>query len=64
MLFIIPQVVTSIPEASVPSPPCVRGARWAAVGAVTQVVADAFVATAFCNEAIRVPMFASGIPRT
>lgn len=56
------QVVTSIPEPSAPSPPCVRGARLSAVGAVIQVIADAFIAVAFCNETIRVPMFATGIP--
>ncbi|XP_049873847.1 uncharacterized protein LOC126372224 isoform X2 [Pectinophora gossypiella] len=56
------QVVTAMPEASTPAPPCVRGARWAAVGAVVQVIADALIAVAFCNEAIRVPMFATGIP--
>ncbi|XP_028171252.1 uncharacterized protein LOC114360683 isoform X2 [Ostrinia furnacalis] len=56
------QVVTAVPEASMPTPPSVRGARWSAVGAVVQVLADAFIATAFCNEAIRVPMFATGIP--
>ncbi|XP_075977876.1 torn and diminished rhabdomeres [Anticarsia gemmatalis] len=56
------QVVTSVPESSAPSPPCVRGARWSAAGAVLQVIADALIAVAFCNEAIRLPMFATGIP--
>ncbi|KAJ0176658.1 hypothetical protein K1T71_007837 [Dendrolimus kikuchii] len=56
------QVVTSLPEASAPSPPRVRGARWSASGAVIQVIADALLAVAFCNEHIRLPMFATGIP--
>lgn len=56
------QVVTSIPEASTPSPPRVRGARWSAVGASAQVIADGLLAAAFCNEHIRVPMFSVGIP--
>ncbi|KAG6443731.1 uncharacterized protein LOC115456082 [Manduca sexta] len=56
------QVVTSIPEASAPSPPCVRGARWSAAGALIQVLADAFIAAAFFNEHIRLPMFVTGIP--
>ncbi|CAH0691821.1 unnamed protein product [Spodoptera exigua] len=56
------QVVTSVPESSTPSPPCVRGSRWSAAGAVVQLVADAIIAVAFCNETIRLPMFAIGIP--
>ncbi|XP_045772867.1 uncharacterized protein LOC123872575 isoform X2 [Maniola jurtina] len=56
------QVVTAIPVASLPTPPCMRGARWSAVGAVFQVLADAFIAVAFCKETLRVPMFATGIP--
>ncbi|XP_013165156.1 PREDICTED: uncharacterized protein LOC106116002 isoform X1 [Papilio xuthus] len=56
------QVVTAIPEASSPPPPCIRGARWAAAGAAVQVLANAFLATAFCNEALRLPMFLTGIP--
>lgn len=61
--YIVFKVVTSVPESSAPSPPYVRGARWAAVGALVQLVADALIAVAFCNEAIRLPMFATGIPR-
>ncbi|KAI5644289.1 hypothetical protein NE865_03658 [Phthorimaea operculella] len=56
------QVVTAMPEASAPAPPCVRGSRWAAVGAVIQVTADALIAVAFCIEHIRVPMLATGVP--
>ncbi|XP_022813916.1 uncharacterized protein LOC111347795 [Spodoptera litura] len=56
------QVVTSVPESSTPSPPCVRGSRWSAAGAGVQLVADAIIAVAFCNETIRLPMFAIGIP--
>ncbi|KAL4713971.1 hypothetical protein ACJJTC_005602 [Scirpophaga incertulas] len=56
------QVVTAIPESSAPIPPCVRGARWAAAGAVMQVVADGLIAAAFYNDTIRVTMFAAGIP--
>ncbi|XP_063364236.1 uncharacterized protein LOC134652931 [Cydia amplana] len=56
------QVVTSLPEASAPIPPCVRGARWSAVGAIVQVIAAALIAVAFCNEHIRLPMFTAGIP--
>jgi hypothetical protein len=56
-------VVTAVPEARTPSPPCLRGARWAAAGAVIQIIADALLAIAFCNEVVRVPMFATGIPR-
>lgn len=56
-------MVTSTPEASAPSPPSVRGSRWAAAGAIIQVIADILIAAAFCNEAIRVPMFATAIPR-
>ncbi|XP_068633616.1 high affinity cationic amino acid transporter 1 [Battus philenor] len=56
------QVVTAIPEANTPAPPCVSGARWAAAGAVIQVVANGMIAVAFCNEALRLPMFLTGIP--
>ncbi|XP_060803169.1 cationic amino acid transporter 3 isoform X3 [Amyelois transitella] len=56
------QVVTAPPEAKTPAPPCVRGARWAAAGAAVQVLADAILAVAFCNETIRAYMFATGIP--
>ncbi|XP_012551049.1 uncharacterized protein LOC114252688 [Bombyx mandarina] len=56
------QVVTSIPEASAPSPPCARGARWSAAGALIQIVADAFLAAGFCSQDIRLPMFATGLP--
>ncbi|XP_047503773.1 uncharacterized protein LOC125048867 isoform X1 [Pieris napi] len=56
------QVVTAIPESSTPAPPSVRGARWVAVGACTQLIASAFIAAAFCCEKYRVPMFATGIP--
>ncbi|CAG9786708.1 unnamed protein product [Diatraea saccharalis] len=56
------QVVTATPESSTPSPPSVRGARWAATGAIVQVTANILIAIAFCNDAIRVPMFATGIP--
>lgn len=56
------KVVTSIPEASAPSPPCVRGARWAAVGAVVQIIADTMIAVAFFSENMRIPMSATGIP--
>lgn len=54
--------MTATPEASAPIPPCVRGARWSAVGAGAQIVADAFIAVAFCKETLRVPMFATGLP--
>ncbi|XP_072949178.1 uncharacterized protein tadr [Epargyreus clarus] len=56
------QVVTAIPEASAPAPPCVRGARSAAAGAAVQIAANALLAVAFCNEAIRVYMLVTGIP--
>ncbi|CAH2048605.1 unnamed protein product, partial [Iphiclides podalirius] len=56
------QVVTAVPEANTPAPPCIRGARWSAAGAIVQVVANAFLAVAFCNEALRLPMFLTGIP--
>ncbi|CAH0585760.1 unnamed protein product [Chrysodeixis includens] len=56
------QVVTSVPESTAPSPPSVRGARWAAAGSFIQLVADALIAVAFCNETLRLPMFATGIP--
>ncbi|CAG4982975.1 unnamed protein product [Parnassius apollo] len=56
------QVVTAIPEASTPAPPSIRGARWSAAGAIVQVVANGFIAVAFCNEALRLPMFLTGIP--
>lgn len=55
--------MTATPEASAPIPPCVRGARWSAIGAVAQILGDAFIAVAFCKETLRVPMFATGIPR-
>lgn len=54
--------MTATPEASAPIPPSVRGARWSAVGTGAQLVADAFIAVAFCKETLRVPMFATGIP--
>ncbi|CAK1580232.1 unnamed protein product [Parnassius mnemosyne] len=56
------QVVTAIPEASTPAPPSIRGARWSAAGAIVQVVATGFIAVAFCNDALRLPMFLTGIP--
>ncbi|XP_026327416.1 uncharacterized protein LOC113235744 [Hyposmocoma kahamanoa] len=56
------QVVTARPEASAPIPPCVRGARWSAAGAATQLLADALIAVAFCKETLRVPLFATCIP--
>ncbi|CAH0398376.1 unnamed protein product [Chilo suppressalis] len=56
------QVVTATPEASTPSPPSVRGARWAAAGALIQVIANILIAVAFCIDTIKVPMFATGIP--
>lgn len=56
-------MVTAIPEANLPVPPCMRGARWSAVGALIQILADAFIAVAFCDEAVRVPMFTTGILR-
>ncbi|XP_052741360.1 uncharacterized protein LOC112044469 [Bicyclus anynana] len=56
------QVVTAIPVASLPTPPSLSGARWSAVGAMVQIFADAFIAYGFCNEDLRVPMFATGIP--
>ncbi|CAH2232845.1 jg16606 [Pararge aegeria aegeria] len=56
------QVVTAIPVASLPTPPCMRGARWSAVGAFVQIFANACIAVAFCNETLRVPMFSTGIP--
>ncbi|XP_045448259.1 uncharacterized protein LOC123656637 [Melitaea cinxia] len=55
------QVVTAIPEANLPIPPSMRGARWSAVGALIQILADAFIAVAFCDEAVRVPMIITGI---
>ncbi|VVC89331.1 unnamed protein product [Leptidea sinapis] len=38
------QVVTAIPESSIPVPPNVRGAMWSAIGAGVQIVADALIA--------------------
>ncbi|XP_045498578.1 uncharacterized protein LOC123696457 isoform X2 [Colias croceus] len=56
------QVVTSIPESSIPAPPSVHGVRWAVIGAVVQLIADGFIAVAFCSEKFRTPMFSAGIP--
>ncbi|XP_050351230.1 uncharacterized protein LOC126773992 [Nymphalis io] len=55
------QVVTAIPEANLPTPPCMRGARWSAIGALIQVLANAFIAVAFCDEAVRLPMLITGV---
>ncbi|OWR52232.1 hypothetical protein KGM_211255 [Danaus plexippus plexippus] len=56
------QVVTAIPEATVPTPPCVRGAKWSAVGAAIQVTSDALIAIGSCKDNLRIPMFAIGVP--
>ncbi|XP_061383804.1 uncharacterized protein LOC116770190 [Danaus plexippus] len=56
------QVVTAIPEATVPTPPCVRGAKWSAVGAAIQVTSDALIAIGSCKDNLRLPMFAIGVP--
>ncbi|XP_041979631.1 uncharacterized protein LOC121733439 [Aricia agestis] len=56
------KVVTAIPEANAPILPCVKGARWSAVGALIQVLADAFIAAGFCKDELRMPMFSVGIP--
>ncbi|CAG9561968.1 unnamed protein product [Danaus chrysippus] len=56
------QVVTAIPEATVPTPPCIRGAKWSAVGAAVQVISDALIAIGSCKENLRIPMFAIGVP--
>ncbi|KAM3965399.1 torn and diminished rhabdomeres [Aphomia sociella] len=56
------QVITATPEATTPSPPSVRGAKWSGAGAVVLLMADTFIAVAFFNETIRIYMFATGIP--